>query len=100
MPKLKILGHVLGLNVKNINCFDRNVMTYKIVHKLCPDSLLGKYKPRVNISSYNTRNSQDLHIPKHRTEHYKKSFHYSALKDWNNTPFDIRELPTINTFKR
>ena len=75
-------------------------MTYKIVHKLCPDSLLGKYKPRANISSYNTRNCQDLHIPKHRTEHYIKSFHYSALKDWNNTPFDIRELPTINTFKR
>ena len=24
---------------------------------------------RANISSYNTRNSQDLHIPKHRTEH-------------------------------
>ena len=29
-----------------------------------------------------------------------KSFHYSALKDWNNTPNDIRELLTINTFKR
>ena len=36
----------------------------------------------------------------HRTERYKKSFHYSALKEWNNTPRDIRELPTINTFKR
>ena len=69
------------MSVENTICFDRNVMTYKIVHKLCPDSLLGKYKPRANISSYNTINSQDLHIPKHRTEHYKKSFHYSALKD-------------------
>ena len=98
--KIKDTWSCPGMGVENIICFDRNVMTYKIVQKLCPDSLFGKYKPRATISPYNTRNSQDLHIPKHRTEHYKKSFHYSALKDWNNTPFDIRELPTINTFKR
>ena len=98
--KIKDTWSCPGMSVENIICCERIVMTYKIVHKLCPDSLLGKYKPRANISSYNTRNCQDLHIPKHRTEHYIKSFHYSALKDWNNTPFDIRELPTINTFKR
>ena len=86
--------------LENIICFDRNVMTYKIIHKLCPNSFLEKYKPSSSFSSYNTRNSQNLQIPKHRTERYKKSFHYSALKEWNNTPKDIRELPTINTFKR
>ena len=70
-------------------------MTYKILNKLCPNSFLDKYKPRSSFSSYNTRNSH-----KNRTERYKKSFHYSALKEWSNTPRDIRELPTINTFKR
>ena len=75
-------------------------MTYKIIHKLCPNSFLEKYKPRSSFSSDNTRNSQNLQIPKHRTECYDKSFHYSALNEWNNTPRDIRELPTINTFKR
>ena len=63
------------------------VMTYKIIHKLCPNSFLEKYKPKSPIS-------------KHRTERYEKSFHYSALKEWNNTPRDTRELPTTNTFKR
>ena len=28
----------------------------------------------------------------------KKSFHYSALKDWNDTPIKIRELPTLKYF--
>ena len=51
--------------------------------------------PTTQEIAYNTRK-----FPKHRTEHYKKSFHYSALKEWNNTPRDVRELPTINTFKR
>ena len=98
--KIKGIWSFPWMNVKNIICFDRNVITYKIIHKLCPNSFLEKYKPRPSFSSDNTRNSQNLQIPKHRTERYDKSFHYSALKEWNNTPRDMRELPTINTFKR
>ena len=75
-------------------------MTYKIIQKLCPNSFLEKYEPRSSSSSCNTRNSQNFQIPKHRTERYKKGFHYSAPKEWNNTLRDIREFPTINTFKR
>ena len=75
-------------------------MTYKVLRRLYPESFLDKYKPRSSFSSYNTRNRQNLQFPKHRTEHYKKSIHYSVLEDWNNTPTDIRELPTIDTFKR
>ena len=98
--KIKDTWSYPGMNVENIICFDSNIMTYKIIHQLCPNSFLEKYTPRSSFSSYNTRNSQNLQIPKHRTERYKKSFHYSALKEWNNKPKDIRELPKINTFKR
>ena len=98
--KIKDTWSCPGMNVENIICFDRNVMTYKIMHKLCPSSFLEKYKPRSSFSSYNTRNSQNLQIPKHRTERYKKNSHYSAFKECNNTPRYVRELPTINTFKR
>ena len=44
-------------------------------------------------SLFLTRNSQDLLIPKHVYEFYKRSFHRSAIEDWNNLPIDIRELP-------
>ena len=98
--KIKDTWSCPWMNVKTIICFDRNVMTHKIIHKPFPNSFLEKYKPRSSFSSYNTRNNQNLQIPKHRTERYKKSFHYSALKEWNNTPRDLHELPTINTFKR
>ena len=89
-----------GMSIENIICFDGNVMNCKIIHKLCPESFLQKHKPRSSFSSYLTRNCQNLQIPKYRTEHSKKGFHYPALKDWNNMPMYIRELPTINTFKR
>ena len=39
-------------------------------------------------------------VPKHRTEYYEKSFHYSVLLDWNDMPINLHELPTINTFRR
>ena len=58
--KIKDTGSCPGMNVENIICFDRNVMTYKIIHKLCPNSFLEKYKPRLSFSSQNTRNSQNL----------------------------------------
>ena len=62
--------------------FDRNIMTYKIMNKLCSRSLLDKYKP---VS--HKRKSQNLKIPMDKTEHYTKSSHQSVLKDCNNIYF-------------
>ena len=98
--KIKDLWSSSWLNVENIIRYDRNVMAYKIVNRLCPENLFDKYLPRSSVSSYNTRNSKDLQIPRCRTEFFKKSFHYASLKVWNDTPSTIRELPTLNRFKR
>ena len=88
--KIKDLWSSSWLNVENIFRYDRNLMTYKIVNRLCPENLFDKYMPRSYFSSYNTRNSQDLQIPGPRTEIFKKSFHCSSLKVWNETPSTIR----------
>ena len=74
--KIKDTWSCPGMNGENIICFDRNVMTYKIIHKLCPNSFLEKYKPRSSFSSYNT-----IQIPKHRTERYKKAFITQLLRN-------------------
>ena len=49
--KIKDTWSCPGMSVENIMCFDRNVITYKIIHKLCPESFLEKYKPRSSFSS-------------------------------------------------
>ena len=67
-------------------------MTYKITNRQCPVSHFNKCLARSSVPSYNTRNCQDLHIP--------KGFHYSALKSWNDTPAAIPELPTSSSFKK
>ena len=51
-------------------------------------------------SPYITRRRKDLQIPRYKTEFDKKSFPYATLKDWNDTPAKIRELPTLDRFKK
>ena len=88
------------LNVETLIRFDRSVMVYKVVNKLCPESLWDMYEQRCNLSSYNTRNNRDLLIPKVNLEHRKKGFRYSGIKIWNDIPLEIRELSSLTLFKK
>ena len=75
-------------------------MTYKILTKLSPESLLHKFELRSVHSKYETRSCHDLQIPRLNTEHAKNGFKYSAKKLWNDTPVDIREVATLKCFKK
>ena len=46
------------------------------------------------------RHCKDLQISRYRTEFAKKDFHYAAFTLWNDTPAEIRELPTLDRFKK
>ena len=52
------------LPVKELIRYDRLVMTNKIFHRNCPDNMQNKFMRRSQLSSYSTRNSQNLHLPK------------------------------------
>ena len=88
------------LTVEQLINFDRSVMTYKIMNKICPESLWDRYKTRNMYSSYRTRNCTDIQLPRYNLEYSKKSFHYSRLKAWNEIPTTIRELSTLQQFKK
>ena len=68
------------LSVDQIISFDRSIMTHKIVDKQCPEILWNKYKQRIEISSYNTRNNRNLDIPKFKLESTKKDSTSLGLK--------------------
>ena len=88
------------LDVEQLIKFDRSVMTYKIMNRMCPESLWDKF-PQISLhSSYRTRNCKDIRMPRYNLEYVKKGFHYSALTAWNSIPINIRELPSLPQFKR
>ena len=88
------------LRTEQLVMFDRAVMAYKIMNRLCPENLWNKFQQRSQYSSYNTRFCRDLQIPRYNLEYAKKGFSYSALKVWNEIPIRIRELPTLCQFKK
>ena len=88
------------LRTEQLVMFDRAVMAYKIMNRLCPENLWNKFQQRSHYSSYNTRFCRDLQIPRYDLEYAKKGFSYSALKVWNEIPIKIRELPTLGQFKK
>ena len=75
-------------------------MTYKIMNTLCPEKFFNKFLPRSSVLKCNTRHCRFLQIPRYRIEFAIKGFHYSALKAWNDIPAELRELPTLNSFKK
>ena len=84
--------------IQQIFRYDRNVMTYKIVNRLCPESLWANTNrdlfTRPTIRG-NVKISRSLHIGLN----LQKGFLYAALKTWNDTPAEIRRLPTLDRFK-
>ena len=80
------------LRVDQFITFDRSVMTYKIMNRLCPESLRNKFQWRSHYSNYNTRFCENLQIPKYNLEYSDKRFSYTALKAWNEIPMNITEL--------
>ena len=86
------------LSLRDILFFDKAVLTYKIIHGLCPDKLKNKFTQRSMVSAYRTRNYLDLQIPRARLEYTKRD--YSAAKVWNEIPVSIRANISLTYFKQ
>ena len=88
------------LSVSSLIEYDRAIMIYKITNDLCPDSLKGRFSTTSQLSNYRLRNSLDIDMPRQNLEFSKRSYYYSATKVWNEIPPNIRQSPTIYTFKK
>ena len=55
-------------HVKKLTKYDMLVVADKVLHGKCPDILQDNFTKRSQISSYSTRNSPDLHLPKPQLE--------------------------------
>ena len=73
---------------------------YKTVNNVHPYYLSSLIPLQVNtVSRYNLRNSKGFQTIKINTTRYYTSFLPSALREWNTLPIEVRQLPTLNSFK-
>ena len=58
-------------------------------------------EPEDLISYFKVENrNQNIIIPQSNMELYRKSFIYRSIRSWNMVPKNIRNIPTLITFKR
>ena len=76
------------------------ILFYKMVNNLAPTYLSSLLPQQVStVSRYNLRNSNDLQTIRTNISLYYNSFLPSTLREWNKLPTEIRQLPTLNSFK-
>ena len=72
---------------------------FKIINKICPESVHNKFAKRSTISKYGTRSKTDLQFPRINLDLSRKSLNYTGRKTWNSIPTHIRESNTLTRFK-
>ena len=70
-----------------------------LMNGLSPDYLQRLFAQ--SYSNYNLRNSEGkLALPKPRTNYLKRSFSFSGATLWNNLPNSLKNVGSVNQFKR
>ena len=54
----------------------------------------------VCVSVNNLRHSENLILPKPKTEYLRKSFAFSGVKVWNSLPVYLKNQVSLSSFKR
>ena len=97
------LGKLHWLTIDKRIVFKGLIITYKALHglspKYIPDLLTLKRSSRILRSNY--QDSLRLETPTFKTKNYGgKAFSVCAPRLWNDLPRDLRNSPSLETFKR
>ena len=76
------------------------VLFYKIVNGQVLDYLIELVPPTVaDTNNYNLRNRLNISQPSYRVSTYQQSYFPSTIKLWNILDLNLRQLPTLPSFK-
>ena len=77
------------------------LLMYKSIHGLTPLHLTDSLVMANDVHDRNTRltNSNDVHVPPHKSNILKRSFIYNGSVVWNNLPSEIKMAENVNHFK-
>ncbi len=85
------LQHRRGMN--------KYILMYKCLNNLAPCYLTDLFRTNNSIHQYRTRQSNNLHVDKSKLEYYNKSFTLTGAKLWNSLPHNVKDMPTLSSFK-
>ena len=97
-PSLPLFCKLEWLTVFERVEFNKGVLIYKTVKGLCPSYLSDMFTYQTS-NAYNLRScsNNDMCIPSHNNELFKKTLQYSGVQLWNNLPVHLRTASTLST---
>ena len=95
-------------NVLNIDGLDvrirkkRLTMVYKSLNELALTYMEEMFTFNRNTHSHSLRSTTEnkLYLSGGKTEYHRKKFSYLAAKEWNELPMELRNVTSLNIFKR
>ena len=77
------------------------MLLFKLTRNLLPENVSSLTPQLVSQkTTYMLRNTDHLVLMKARTTLYQNSFLPSTIQTWNSLPEEVREIATLNEFKR
>ena len=76
------------------------IMDFKCIAGYAPKYLSSKFCKRLEISQRKTRNCDNLNIPFCELSTGQRSFHYRTVKLWNALETNLKNVDSLNSFKR
>ena len=74
-------------------------LVYRYSQPLVDFSSAARFQATSNIHSHNTRQNQNLAIPRYNRTKSQSSFLYNSIHAWNAIPTEIQNCNTLKTFK-
>lgn len=95
-----ILQKYTLLNFENVQRLANIRLVHRIIHNTAPAPLKKFVQLTSQVTTRATRSSsrQQCSIPKRKTTFAQSAFSYSAIKEWNNLPTEIKNLTSYSTF--
>ena len=107
MSSSAYLAHTKPLfaKMKILNVFDLNNYNITIFMYLCsknklPHLISSYFYLNQDVHDYNTRSSTNYHLPLVKSNVSKDSLFYKGPIIWNRIENEIRNSPSVNSFKR
>ena len=78
------------------------ILAHKIVHHplSVPELFIDYLNTNESVHTHNTRNKNNMHLPRANTGYGLKCLKYKIPKLWNDLPKDLKEQSSIYTFKK
>ena len=87
------------LKINDLYRFQLGQFMYNIHKNSTPNVFKNMFLKNNTIHNYSTRQANDFHLPKSRTNFANRNFMFTGPKLWNSLDNSLREACSLNTFR-